>query len=80
MILPRPKKGNVEMDTRPFGIVMLPPSEQGHGIALVGLNSDGSLDYGRNFLFAYRPTRGAQESYATELADMLGCKVIALSE
>jgi hypothetical protein len=50
------------------------------GIALVRLNSDGSLDYGRNFLFTHRPTRGAQKSYATQLADMLGCKVIELSE
>jgi hypothetical protein len=81
MILPKPKKrGNMKMDTRPFAIVTLPPSEEGHGIALVGLNSDGSVDSGRNFLFTYRPTRGAQKSYATELADMLGFKVIELSE
>jgi hypothetical protein len=72
--------GNVKMDTRTFAIVMLPPSEEGCGIALVGLNSDGSLDYGRNFLFTYRPTPGAQKSYATQLADMLGFKVIELSE
>jgi hypothetical protein len=52
MILPKPKKrGNVKMNTLPFAIVMLPPSEEGCGIALVGLRSDGSLDYGRNFLF-----------------------------
>jgi hypothetical protein len=74
-----PLAGNVKMDARPFAIVMLPLSEEGYGIALVGLNSDGSLDYGRNFLFTYRSTRGAQKSYATQLADMLGCKVIELS-
>jgi hypothetical protein len=68
------------MDTRPFAIVMLPPSEEGHGIALVGLKSDGSGDFGRNFLLTHRPTRGAQTSYATELANMLGCKVIQVSE
>jgi hypothetical protein len=78
MILP--KAGNVKMDTQPFAIVLLPSSEDGCGIALVGLRSDGSVDYGRNFLFTYRPTRGAQKSYATELADMLGFKVIELSE
>src|ERR1700731_29943 len=55
--------GNVKTDTRPFAIVMLPPSEEGCGIALVGLRSDGALDYGRNFLFVYRPTRGAQKAY-----------------
>jgi hypothetical protein len=38
------------MDTGPFAIVMLPPSEEGHGVALVGLKSDGSVDSGRNFL------------------------------
>jgi hypothetical protein len=68
------------MDTRPFAIVMLPPSEQGHGIALVGLRSNGSLDVGRNFLFTYRPTRHAQKSYAIELAAMLGFEVLELSE
>jgi len=68
------------MDTRPFAIVMLPVSEQGHGIALVGLRSDGSLDFGRNFLFTYRPTREAQKSYAIELAAMLRFKVLELSE
>jgi hypothetical protein len=68
------------MDTRPFAIVMLQPSEEGHGIALVGLKSDGSVDPGRNFLFTHRPTRGAQKSYATQLANMLGCKVIEVSE
>ena len=81
MIPPKPKKrGNVKMDTRPFAIVMLPPSEEGRGIALVGLSSDGSLDFGRNFLFTYRPTREAQKSYAIALAAMLGFKVIELSE
>jgi hypothetical protein len=68
------------MDTRPFAIVMLPPSEEGHGIALVGLNSDGSMDSGRNFVFTYRPTRGAQKSYAIALAAMLRFKVMELSE
>jgi hypothetical protein len=68
------------MDTRPFAIVTLPVSEQGHGIALVGLRSDGSLDFGRNFLFTYRPTREAQKSYAIELAAMLRFKVLELSE
>jgi hypothetical protein len=68
------------MDTPPFAIVMLPPSEEGHGVALVGLKSDGSVDSGRNFLFTHRPTRGAQKSYATQLANMLGCKVIEVSE
>jgi hypothetical protein len=34
------------MDTGPFAIVMLPPSEEGHGVALVGLKSDGSVDSG----------------------------------
>jgi hypothetical protein len=78
---PKPKKrGNVKMDTRPFAIVMLPPSEEGRGIALVGLSSDGSLDFGRNFLFTYRPTREAQKSYATQLGDMLRFKVLELSE
>jgi hypothetical protein len=76
----RQNGGNVKMDTRPFAIVMLPPSEEGHGIALVGLKSDGSVDSGRNFLFTHRPTRGAQKSYATQLANMLGCKVIEVSE
>jgi len=81
MIPPKPKKrGNVKMDTRPFAIVMLPPSEEGRGIALVGLSSDGSLDFGRNFLFTYRPTREAQKSYATQLGDMLRLKVLELSE
>jgi hypothetical protein len=81
MIPSKPKKrGNVKMDTRPFAIVMLPPSEEGCGIALVGLRSDGSLDFGRNFLFTYRPTRAAQKSYAIELADMLSFKVLELSE
>ena len=78
MILP--KAGNVKMDTQPFAIVLLPSSEDGCGIALVGLRSDGSLDYGRNFLFAYRPTPEAQKSYAIALAAMLGFKVIGLSE
>jgi hypothetical protein len=68
------------MDTRPFAIVMLPPSEDGHGVALVGLKSDGSVDSGRNFLLAHRPTRGAQKSYATHLANLLECKVIEVSE
>jgi hypothetical protein len=68
------------MDTRPFAIVMLPVSEQGHGIALVGLRSDGSVDFGRNFLLAHRPTQGAQKSYATHLANLLECKVIDVSE
>ena len=70
----------MKLDTRPFAIVMLPPSEEGYGIALVELNSDGSVDSRRNFLFTYRPTRGAQQSYATRLADMLGCHVIELSD
>jgi hypothetical protein len=68
------------MDTGPFAIVMLPPSEQGHGIALVGLRSNGSLDVGRNFLLTYRPTREAQKSYAIVLAAMLRFKVLELSE
>jgi hypothetical protein len=68
------------MDTQPFAIVMLPPSEEGCGIALVGLRSDGSPDFGRNFLFTYRPTREAQKSYATHLADMLRCEILELSE
>jgi hypothetical protein len=68
------------MDARPFAIVMFPPSEEGYGIALMRLNSRGSVDSGRNFLFTYRPTRGAQKSYATRLADMPGCHVIELSE
>ena len=68
------------MDMRPFAVVMLPPSEEGHGVALVGLKSDGSLDSGRNFLFTHRPTRGAQKSYATHLANLLECKVIEVSE
>ena len=68
------------MDTQPFAIAMLPPSEEGRGIALVGLSSDGSLDFGRNFLFTYRPTREAQKSYAIHLADMLKFKVVELSE
>lgn len=68
------------MDTRPFAIVMLPPSEEGHGVALVGLKSDGSMDSGRNFLFTHRPTRGAQKSYATHLANLLECKVMEVSE
>ena len=68
------------MDTQPFAIVMLPPSEEGHGIALLGLRSDGSLNYGHNFLFTYRPTREAQKSYATQLGDMLRLKVLELSE
>jgi hypothetical protein len=68
------------MDTRPFAIDMLPPSEEGHGVALLGLRSDGSLDYGRNFLFTYRPTRDAQKSYAIALAAMLRFKVIELSK
>jgi hypothetical protein len=42
-------------------------------IAVIG------IDIGKN-LFTHRPTRGAQKSYATQLADMLGCKVIELSE
>jgi hypothetical protein len=29
------------MDTRPFAIVMLPPSEEGHGVALVDLKAMG---------------------------------------
>jgi len=74
------ERGNVKMDTRPFAIVMLPSSEEGHGVALVGLKSDGSVDAGRNFLITHRPTRGAQKSYATQLANMLGCKVIEASE
>ena len=78
MILPQ--AGNVKMDTPPFAIVMLPSSEEGCGIALVGLRSDGSVDYGRNFLFTYRPTREAQKSYAMGLADMLRFKVLELSE
>ncbi len=81
MIHPKPKKAeNVKMDTGPFAIVMLPPSKAGHGIALVGLSSDGALDFSRNFLFAYRPTREAQKSYATHLADMLRFQVLELSE
>jgi len=72
--------GDVKMDTGPFAIVMLPPSEEGHGVALVGLKSDGSVDSGRNFLFTHRPTREAQKSYAVALADMLRFKVIELSE
>jgi hypothetical protein len=81
MIRPKPKKAEkVKMDTRPFAIVMLPPSEAGHGIALVGLSSDGALDFSRNFLFTYRPTREAQKSYATHLADMLRFQVLELSE
>ena len=68
------------MDTGPFAIVMLPPSEEGHGVALVGLKSDGSVDSGRNFLFTHRPTREAQKSYAVALAGMLRFKVIELSE
>ncbi len=68
------------MDTGPFAIVMLPRSEEGHGVALVGLKSDGSLDSGRNFLFTHRPTREAQKSYAVALAGMLKFKVIELSE
>jgi hypothetical protein len=81
MIHPKRKKAeNVKMDTRPFAIVMLPPSETGHGIALVGLSSDGALDFSRNFLFTYRPTREAQKSYAVALAAMLRFKVIELSE
>jgi hypothetical protein len=74
------ERGNVKMHPRPFAIVMLPPSEEGHGVALVGLKSDGSIDSGHNFLFTHRPTRGAQKSYATELANMLGCKVVEISE
>lgn len=70
----------MKMDTQPFAIVMLPPSEEGRGIALVGLSSDGALDFGRNFLFTYRPTREAQKSYAIHLADMLKFKVVELSE
>jgi len=58
----------------------LPRSEEGHGVALVGLKSDGSLDSGRNFLFTHRPTREAQKSYAVALAGMLKFKVIELSE
>jgi hypothetical protein len=81
MIHPKRKKAeNVKMDTRPFAIVMLPPSETVHGIALVGLSSDGALDFSRNFLFTYRPTREAQKSYATHLADMLRFQVLELSE
>ncbi len=81
MIHPKPKKAeNVTMDTRPFAIVMLPPSEAGHGIALVGLSRDGALDFSRNFLFTYRPTREAQKSYATHLANMLRFQVLELSE
>jgi hypothetical protein len=57
-----------------------PAFRGGHGVALVGLKSDGSVDSGRNFLFTHRPTRGAQKSYATQLANMLGCKVIEVSE
>jgi hypothetical protein len=68
------------MDTGPFAIVMLPPSEEGHGVALVGLKSDGLVDSGRNFLFTHRPTREAQKSYAVALAAMLRFKVIELSE
>ena len=68
------------MDTGPFAIVMLPRSEEGHGVALVGLKSDGSVDSGRNFLFTHRPTREAQKSYAVALAAMLGFEVIELSE
>jgi hypothetical protein len=68
------------MDTQPFAIVMLPPSEEGCGIALVGLARDGSLDYGRNFLFTHRPTREAQKSYAITLASMLNLKVLELSQ
>jgi hypothetical protein len=80
-LLPKTKKRrNVKMDTPPFAIVMLPPSEQGCGIALVGLRSDGSPDFGRNFLLTHRPTRGAQKSYAIALADMLGFKVLDSSE
>jgi hypothetical protein len=69
-----------EMDALPFAIVMLPPSDEGRGIALVALKSDGSLDFARNFLFTHRPTREAQKSYATELAHMLRFKVLELSE
>jgi hypothetical protein len=68
------------MDTGPFAIAMLPPSEEGHGVALVGLKGDGSVDPARNFLFTHRPTREAQKSYAVALAGMLRFKVIELSE
>jgi hypothetical protein len=81
MIRPKTKKrGHVKMDRRPFAVVMLPPSEEGRGVALVGIRSDGSLDFGCNFLFTYRPTREAQKSYAMGLADMLRFKVLELSE
>jgi hypothetical protein len=69
--------GGVKMDTRPFAIVMLPPSEE--GAVLVRLGRDGSLDFANNFLFTYRPTREAQKEYATQLADMLSFKVLELS-
>jgi hypothetical protein len=76
----RSTRSGKRMDVLPFTIVMLPPSEEGRGIALVALRSDGSLDFARNFLFTYRPTREAQKSYATELAHMLRFKVLELSE